>query len=29
MNYVMAALEEAQERVTAALPTLSSRKRAG
>jgi N-acetylated-alpha-linked acidic dipeptidase len=29
MNYVMAALEEAQERVEAALPTLSSQKRAG
>jgi N-acetylated-alpha-linked acidic dipeptidase len=29
LNYVMAALEEAQERVTAALPTLSSQKRAG
>jgi hypothetical protein len=29
LNYVMAALEEAQERVEAALPTLSSRKRAG
>jgi hypothetical protein len=29
LNHVMAALEEAQERVAAALPTLSSQKRAG
>jgi N-acetylated-alpha-linked acidic dipeptidase len=29
MNFVMAALEEAQERVEAILPTLSSQKRAG
>ena len=29
MNHVLAALEEAQERVAAALPSLSSQKRAG
>jgi N-acetylated-alpha-linked acidic dipeptidase len=29
MNHVLAALEEAQQRVAAALPTLSSQKRAG